>query len=83
MGEISRSSSRRLIKDPIDNNTTENMALKIGDPFFLQSSDYPRMQLMTTSLTGNNYLSWSRSMKIVLGVKVRLDFINGKTKTPI
>ncbi|KAJ0024487.1 hypothetical protein Pint_09321 [Pistacia integerrima] len=29
-----------------------------------------------------NYLSWSRSMKLALGAKVKLGFINGKCKMP-
>lgn len=40
------------------------------DPFYLQNSDHPRMILVPITLTGNNYLSWSRSIKIALGAKV-------------
>lgn len=35
------------------------------------------MLLVATSLTGNNYFSWSRLMTIALGAKVKLGFING------
>lgn len=58
------------------------MALNNGDPFFLQNSDHLGMQLVTTSLSRNNYLSWSRSMKIALGAKVKLGFINSKIERP-
>lgn len=36
------------------------------------------MTLVTTALTGNSYLSWSHSIKIVLCGKVKLGFISGK-----
>ena len=38
------------------------------------------MVLVLTPLINNNYLSWNRSMKISLGAKVKLVFINGKCK---
>ena len=38
------------------------------------------MVLVLTPLINNNYLSWNRSMKISLGAKVKLGFINGKCK---
>ena len=38
------------------------------------------MVLVLTPLINNNYLSWNRSMKIGLGAKVKLGFINGKCK---
>lgn len=40
------------------------------------------MVLVSTPLTGNNHLSWNRSMKIALGAKVKLGFIKGKYKMP-
>ena len=50
------------------------------DPLGLQSSDHLGMVLVSIPLTGNNYLSWNHSMKIALGAKVKLGFINGKCK---
>ena len=50
------------------------------DPLGLQSSDHLGMVLVSIPLTGNNYLSWNQSMKIALGAKVKLGFINGKCK---
>ncbi|XP_021644989.2 uncharacterized protein LOC110638680 [Hevea brasiliensis] len=46
-------------------------------PFGLQGSDNPSMPLVSASLTGGNYLAWSRSMTIALRVKNKLGFING------
>lgn len=36
------------------------------DPLYLHSSDHSGMTLVTSPLIGENYLSWSRSIKIVL-----------------
>lgn len=52
------------------------------DLLFLQNSDHPCMNLITSLLTGNNYLTWSRSVKIALVAKRKLGFINGKCKQP-
>eukprot|EP00257_Ricinus_communis_P016867 XP_015575166.1 uncharacterized protein LOC107261307 [Ricinus communis] len=53
-----------------------------GDPFLLQGSDHPGMVLVTAPLTGINFLTWSRSMKIALGAKMKLGFVNGKIPIP-
>lgn len=52
------------------------------DPLLLQYLDHPGMNLTTSLLTGNNYLTWSRSVKIALGAKTKLGFIDGKCKQP-
>lgn len=52
------------------------------DPMSLQNSDHPGMNLITASLTGNNYMTWSRSVKISLGAKIKLGFLDGKCKKP-
>lgn len=59
-----------------------NQNVSDGNPLLLQSSDHPGMLLVTTPLIGSNYLSWSRSMSIALGAKVKLGFINGKCLKP-
>lgn len=48
----------------------------------LQNSDHPGMNLISSLLTGNNYLTWSRSVKIALGAKTKLGFIDRKCKPP-
>lgn len=40
------------------------------------------MQLVTSPLIGNNYLTWSRLIKIAVGAKVKLGFINRKCLKP-
>lgn len=52
-----------------------------GDPLFLQNSDHQCMTLVNSVLTGNN-LAWNRSIKIALGVEIKLGFINGKDPCP-
>ena len=53
-----------------------------NDPYFLHSSDHPSMILVSAPLVGTNYLSWSCSIKIALGAKHKLGFINGKVRQP-
>ncbi|XP_019053968.1 PREDICTED: uncharacterized protein LOC104601120 isoform X1 [Nelumbo nucifera] len=53
-----------------------------GDPMALANLDHPRMQLVMIPLTDNNYLSWSRLIKIALGAKVKLEFIDGRCVMP-
>ncbi|KAL0462716.1 UNVERIFIED_CONTAM: hypothetical protein Slati_0159200 [Sesamum latifolium] len=48
----------------------------------LQISENPGMCLVSSLLNGKNYLSWSRSIRIALGAKMKLSFINGKSTKP-
>lgn len=79
--EGSKGSDGRSLKD-LTSNIHDARACNYGDHLFLQSSDHPWMVLLFSTLTGNDYLSWSCSMKIVLGTKVKLGFTNGKCETP-
>ena len=51
-------------------------------PFFLHHSDSPGLILVSQSLTGDNYASWSRAMQIALSVKNKLGFIDGSIQKP-
>lgn len=62
--------------------TTETNNEAREESLHLQNSDHPGMNLTTSLLTGNNYLTWSRSIKIALGAKTKLGFIDGKCKQP-
>ncbi|XP_010274374.1 PREDICTED: uncharacterized protein LOC104609701 [Nelumbo nucifera] len=53
-----------------------------GDPMALAKLDHPGIQLVTIPLIGNNYLSWSKSIKIALGAKAKLRFIDGRCVMP-
>lgn len=48
-----------------------------NDPFYLHNSDGPGLVLVSQVLTGDNYATWSRSMRIALSVKNKLDFVEG------
>ena len=48
----------------------------------LHSSNHPGMNLVSAPLTGVNFLSWSRSIKIPLGAKTKLSFIEGTQSSP-
>ncbi|XP_073138009.1 uncharacterized protein [Henckelia pumila] len=50
--------------------------------FFLHHSDNPGLILVSQQLTGENFASWSRSMKIALSVKNKLGFIDGSIHKP-
>ncbi|KAL0402424.1 UNVERIFIED_CONTAM: hypothetical protein Slati_4272300 [Sesamum latifolium] len=48
----------------------------------VQPSDNPGMSLVSVPLDGNNFLSCSRSVRIALGAKMKLSFINEKGDKP-
>ena len=48
----------------------------------LHNLDHPGMMLVSTPLTGNNFLLWSRSIKTALGAKTKLYFIDGTLVQP-
>ncbi|CAN6695679.1 unnamed protein product [Malus baccata var. baccata] len=53
-----------------------------SSPFYVHHSDNPGMHLVSTLLTGNNYSTWSRSMRIALSAKNKFGFVNGSVKQP-
>ncbi|KAL0299468.1 UNVERIFIED_CONTAM: Retrovirus-related Pol polyprotein from transposon RE1 [Sesamum radiatum] len=48
----------------------------------LHGGDHPGMSLVSVPLDGSNYLSWSRSVKLALGAKQKLGFIDGTCGKP-
>ncbi|XP_021598932.1 uncharacterized protein LOC110604958 [Manihot esculenta] len=54
----------------------------MGDPLSLQTSDHPGMSLVSALLVGSNFRSWSRTVRIALGVKMKLGFVEGTTSIP-
>lgn len=59
-------------------NSTQSM----DDLMAMHNSDSPRMILVIALLTDNNYLIWSRSIKIALAEKNKLGFIIGVITEP-
>ncbi|XP_020552460.1 uncharacterized protein LOC110012589 [Sesamum indicum] len=47
-----------------------------------QGNNQPGMNLVSAPLNGNNYLTWARSIKIALGAKEKLGFIDGTYQKP-
>ncbi|KAF7810456.1 retrovirus-related Pol polyprotein from transposon TNT 1-94 [Senna tora] len=50
------------------------------DPLYLHPSDNSGLQLVSVQLTLDNYLIWSRSMRIALKSKNKLGFVDGSCK---
>ncbi|KAL2236839.1 UNVERIFIED_CONTAM: Retrovirus-related Pol polyprotein from transposon RE1 [Sesamum indicum] len=48
----------------------------------IHTSDFPGMVLVSTPLKRNNYLLWSRSVKVTLMAKMKLSFIDGSYPKP-
>lgn len=53
-----------------------------NDPFFIHHSDNPGTNLVSQILTGENYASWNRSMKIALSAKNKFEFVDGSITKP-
>lgn len=64
--------------EAIQATATTQKSVDGRDPLVLENYDSPGIFLVSTPLTRNNYLSWSWSIKIALGAKVKGGFINGK-----
>lgn len=64
-GDQRGSSGRSSIGFAAD-DSREHRAKYTGDHLFLQNSYHPGITLVTSILIGNNYLSWSPSIKITL-----------------
>ncbi|XP_074374656.1 uncharacterized protein LOC141715070 [Apium graveolens] len=52
-------------------------------PYYLQSSDDPRIALVTQPLIALNYQQWSRAVKLTLSVKNKLGLIDGSLDKPL
>ncbi|KAB5519408.1 hypothetical protein DKX38_023727 [Salix brachista] len=53
-----------------------------NNPFFVHHSDHPGMVLVPKLLNGDNYTTWCRSIRLSLGAKNKLGFIEGTVKIP-
>lgn len=52
------------------------------NPWNLQGFENPRASLVSTLLTADNYVDWSRAVKISLIAKEKLDFVIGPSNKP-
>ncbi|XP_073298533.1 uncharacterized protein [Primulina huaijiensis] len=53
-----------------------------SSPYFLQNGDHPGLVLVSHSLAGNNYNTWSRAMSMALTAKNKLSFVDGTCLRP-
>ena len=53
------------------------LKLNSKDPFYLSGLDNPGVMITNVVFNGNNYLSWSRSVKLTLSTKAKLGFVDG------
>ena len=75
-------SSRMAMENDEDIRTKTTSLIQRDEVVLLQNSDHPSMTLVLAPLTRDNFLSWSKSMKIALGAKNKLKFINGSCEVP-
>nr|XP_043639702.1 uncharacterized protein LOC122610813 [Erigeron canadensis] len=55
----------------------------VNDPLHLANSDHPGMVLTNTPFNGTNFLGWSRTVKMALGAKLKIGFIDGTLTKPV
>ncbi|GJZ67792.1 hypothetical protein Tco_0631032, partial [Tanacetum coccineum] len=65
-------------------NLNQNLlnANMINDPLYIASSDHPGMVLTNTPINGSNFHGWSRNVRMALGAKLKLGFIDGSCVKP-
>ncbi|KAK4390093.1 Retrovirus-related Pol polyprotein from transposon RE1 [Sesamum angolense] len=64
-------------------STSGTNAAHESEDLKIHTSDFPGMILVSTPLVRNNYLLWSRSVKVALTAKMKLSFIDGTYLKPI
>ncbi|KAL0297760.1 UNVERIFIED_CONTAM: hypothetical protein Sradi_6828100 [Sesamum radiatum] len=63
-------------------STSGASAVQESDDLKIHTSDFPGMVLVSTPLVRNNYLLWSRSIKVALTAKMKMSFIDGTYLKP-
>ncbi|GJW10977.1 hypothetical protein Tco_1576804 [Tanacetum coccineum] len=67
----------------VNNNQDSSSQNMANDPLYLASFDHPGMMLTNTPFNGGNFLGWSRTIKMALGAKLKLGFIDGSSPKPV
>ena len=65
----------------VDSQTSSVME-DTSSPLYLHNGDHPGLVLVTHSLTGSNYNTWSHSMVMALTTKNKLGFVDGSISWP-
>ncbi|XP_071728259.1 uncharacterized protein [Rutidosis leptorrhynchoides] len=63
-------------------SSESNAMNSVHDPLHIAGSDHPGMILTNTHFNGTNYLGWSRTIRMALGAKLKLGFIDGTNLKP-
>ncbi|XP_058008186.1 uncharacterized protein LOC131182858 [Hevea brasiliensis] len=63
-------------------NTTNDYLQNPSNPFYLHPNENPALVLVFPVLTGKNYHSWSRAMRMSLVLKNKIKFIDGIITVP-
>ena len=80
MAERGNSSNDQKATRPPEKAQIANTGME--DLLSLQTSDHPGMSLVSAPLIGTNFRSWSRAIRIALGAKMKLGFVEGTTSAP-
>ena len=59
-----------------------NLNPNLSSPFYLHPNENPTLILVNPILTGPNYHSWSRAMRMALQSKNKLGFVDGSIQAP-
>lgn len=62
---------------------TDRNENEYADPLFLANSDNANVPLVNIIFNGENFLALSRSIKLALGSKNKLGYLDGKVKRPV
>ena len=60
-----------------ENNKNEEKLVGYADPYYLAASDNPSMQISNMVFNGTNFINWSRSIRMSLGSKNKIGYIDG------
>uniref|UniRef100_A0A803MDK1 Reverse transcriptase Ty1/copia-type domain-containing protein n=1 Tax=Chenopodium quinoa TaxID=63459 RepID=A0A803MDK1_CHEQI len=65
-----------------ENQYQNSNSVKFDDPYYLSNGDHPGMQLGNHILTGSNFLNWSRTVRMALIARNKLQFVDGSLPSP-
>lgn len=66
----------------VANKASQDLQIAEAGSFHLGTNDHPGISIVAAPFSGKNYLTWSTSMKISLGAKDKLGFIDGSITKP-
>ncbi|XP_075086083.1 uncharacterized protein LOC142168823 [Nicotiana tabacum] len=67
---------------PVATGSITNSLVDSAHPYYLHTSDYPGMNLVSSAFDGRAYGGWRRAIVIALSAKNKLGFIDGTLALP-